>query len=570
MFLLYEVDKPANKSITINQSFLCANQIVVCIKHLEMTVQHETKIGTSLITSRQCFFERILWCLARMKLTILSANNQVLIDAVEENFVTTMDSIFELLFAFDDNRAGVGVSSCMNKAEDRAEMMIKSKEIRCLVEKLLSHSLAFANIVEKRDQAPLKVLSQRVLKITLEFEAEHSLAGSKVEHASRSPHQQLKVNELEGALHSLEKFTNEALLRLVFEVFVELNFTLKNHLKAFENIVEAEIDKFDFLIEKLLQIGQFAAAFSTEDHRVAAAIKSSLASLESMDSYLIPAITTNDPSRFIFIAHFQEEIAQLQVYVQQIIDTIAFMSCFMDGLSGVIERNRKEFSASSLVSFIERANILTSHLQINVTLLQLDVDKVAIFYFNDFKLILAECEAILTFPGKIDDVEKRTLKRFRVLLNTTKKLQSAIKNVQNFDDRREDEKMEVAVKERTLQPQKEQIDPKLANYFETIQPSRVNSVLYESKRMLRGRHCDTEKSEVVNSKEPESEMSAMKNLLRKSTRNSKRRGSLRVAMFKKQQEHEMAEEFETHHFNESMNLHITEILDKLAEFPSNF
>lgn len=564
MFLINGVDRPANKSMTINQSFLCANQIVVCIKYLEKTVQYEGEVGSSLITSRQCFFERILWCLARLKSTVLSANDQVLIDAVEENFVTTIDSIFELLFTFTDDEQlneGVGV----NSAENKAELMIKSKEIRFLVEKLLSHSLAFANIVSKEDKNPLKILSQKVLKLTLEFEEEFSLSGKTKN--TNYPQQQLKRNELESSLHSLEKFVNETLLRLVYEVFQELNFTLKNHLKAFENIVDAEIDGFDLLIEKLLQIGQFAAAFSTEDHRMASAIKSSLASLESMDSYLIPAITTNDPSRNIFITHFEEEISQLQVYIQQIIDTIAFMTCFMDDLNLEIEKNRKKFSKSSLSSFIDKAKILTSHLQINTTVLKLDVDKVAIFYFNDFKLIMAECDAILSFPGKIDDVEKRTLKRFRILLNTAKKLQSAIKNVQNFDDSLESNKRGVEQKRKFEHSHNEQIDPEIDNYFGNIKPSRFSSVLYESKRMSRG-FDENEKRTVLNLEKPQNGIDSMKNLIRKSTRN-KRRESLRTVIFKKQQDKEMEEEFDSH-FNESMNLQITEILDKLAEFPSTF
>lgn len=556
MFLLNEVDMASNKNVTINQSFLCANQIVVCIKNLEKTFQQEIEKKISLISSRQCFFERIMWCLARLKSTIMSANDQVFIDTVEENFISILDSIFEMLSEFDENLL---CEINKNNACSKAEMMMKSRELRCLIEKLLSHALAFANILNEKDMKPLKVLSQKVLKVTLEFEEEFSLSGLKKTNFSL---QKLKASELECAIYGLEKFVNEALLRLVFDVFECLNFNLKTHLKSFEHIVEVELDAFDLLIERLLQIGQFAVAFTCQDHKLSSAIKSCLASLESLDSYLIPSITTRDPSMNIFKDHFENEIRQLQNFIQQMIDTIAFLSCFIDEINMLTESNKKDFNKTSLIKFLERGNIVMSHLQINCKSLQLNDDKVAIFYFNDFKLILAECESILHFPGEIDDFQQRTLKRFRILLNTTKKLQSAIKNVQNFNENQENEAGKFQMERIAHVDGK--IEKKIVNYFESIQPSKINSVLYESKRYLKDKVTTSEEMKKF---QPSSPSQFSEKVIRKSTR--KKRDSLRIAMFRKQQDKEVEEEF-NENFNESMTLQITEILDKLSEFPSTF
>jgi len=95
-FLVFDVIVPDNRAAVMDQSFLCANQIVVCIKFLEKTVVKEKIIGQCLITMRQCFFERVLWCLARLKSTVKSANDQV-VDGMPENFLTLLDQVIDSL-----------------------------------------------------------------------------------------------------------------------------------------------------------------------------------------------------------------------------------------------------------------------------------------------------------------------------------------------------------------------------------------------------------------------------------------------------------------------------------------
>lgn len=493
-----------------------------------------------LITARQCFFERILWCLARLKSTIKSSNDHVLTGICEpDNFITLLDRTLDILSGF----VGLNLDEDVeNKAELRAELMMESREIRGIIEELLSHALAFASIALESDKNPISVLSQSVLKVAMEFEEEFSL--SQPGKKSNESTQRMKAIELENALYSLETYVNNALLRLVFEVFHVMDKNvIENLLKIKKpSELEDEIEKFDLIVDRLIQIGHFAIWYSRDDHRISSTVRSSLASIESLDCYLIPAITSKtDPSIDIFENHFDVESKSLQLHVQQIIDTTAFCSTLIDILNSGIEANRKNFDKDSLTNLVQRANVLLQHFQINSKNLKLTTDKVAKFYFNDFKLILTECDAILNFPEVIDDVERRILKRFSILSSTTKKVMNAIRSQQN--SRNDDDGKEVKNLFKVAD-----FPSKCSDYFNTIRPSALGSILYESKRSIKIT-AKPNASKFINSTV---------------RRSKKKRHSLRIEIFRKHHDLD-SEELWNQEENESMDLQITEILDKLTD-----
>lgn len=525
----------------MEQCFLCSNQIVVCVKYLEKTVEIEGA-SAALITARQCFFDRILWCLARLKSAVKSANDHVMsVGDQPENFITLLDSILNILTEFiDDNNKNV-----TNVADKKAELMMESRQVRGIIDQLLSHSLSFANIALASDKIPITTLSQSVLKVSIEFQEEFSL--SQPGKKSNASDQRMKAIELENALYNLENYINDALLRLVFQVFSDMDQNPIEKLRMQKDplALENDVEKFDLLIDRLIQIGHFSTWFSKDDPKVASSIKSCLASIESLDSYLIPAITGGqDPSLDVLQQHFIEEVKNLQHHVQLIIDTCAFSASLIEQLSRVIEDIKNNFDKSLLMDMVNRSNILLHHFQINSENLELSKDKVTKFYFSDFKLILTECDAILNFPEAIDDEKRRVIKRFRVLLSTLRKLQNAIKIKQkrsamiSGNEKPEDGNL-LGTKE---------FPSKCSDYFNTIRPSALGSILYESKRNKKNKQNDTKFN-----------ISTLK-------RSKKKRNSLRIAIFKTQHEREMEAEFAADEkINESMDLQITEILEKLTD-----
>lgn len=533
-FLICDV-KIHNRNIVMEQSFLCANQIVVCMKFLEKTVDKEEYVGC-LITSRQCFFERIMWCLARLKSTVRSANAHVLTNDHEpENFLTLLDRAFDFLSLFVGFNDAEEVS---NKAEQRAELMIESREVRSAVEQLLSHALAFANVALDSDKNPITVLSQNVLKLVMDFEEEFSLSqpGKKLNESA----QRMKAIELEASLCSLEGFVNNALLRLVYEVFSVKEKKKIEEIQQANGTRDLEMENFDLYVDRFLQIGHFAVWFCRDDTKVSSIIRSCLASIESIDSYLIPAITGRpDPSIDVLQLHFEEEINLLKFHVQQIVETAAFCSILMENINEAVATNRKEFKKESLIVLVQQANVLLQHLTINSKNLQLSTDKASKFYFHDFKLMLNECDAILNYPEPIEDIERRILKRFSILTSTIRKLQNAIKNNQKLcNDSEENPSSENVLKV-------SEFPSKCSDYFNTIRASALGSILYESKRSFKNSDKFLKSSNTVRS-------------------SKKKRNSLRITIFKKQHELEMEEE----QLNDSMDLQITQILDKLNNMSS--
>ena len=531
---------PENKTVIIEQSFLCANQIIICLKFLEKTVRKEATSGC-LITARQCFYERILWCLARLKSTVKSANDDVLTGIAEpENFISLLDVILDILSPF----VAMGEESHLNKAAHRAELMIDSQEIRGCVERLLSHTMTFANIVVDSDKKPIRELAQNIYKAAIEFEEEFSLSqpGKKAIISS----QQMKAVQLENSLYSLENYVNDSLLRLVFEVFPAKDGKMISNIRKVKNTeyLEREIEKFDLFVDRTIQIGHFAIWFSRDNKKIASAVRSCVASIESLDSYLIPALTSDsDPSIDVFEEHFLEEVKLMQNNVQQIIDTKAFCSSLVEQLNLGIKSNRDKFSVDSLKILLSRAHVLLQHLHINGKSLQISKDEAAKFYFGDMKLILEECEAIVNFPDPIDDFERRTIKRFKILCSTIVKLENVIQKSNPADKNLKPENVKLA-----------EIAPKYNDYFNTIRPSAIGSILYESKRSIKflSNSLDVTKFSI--------------NSIRKSTK--RKRQSLRMAIFTKNSNFEKEEAWndkENSECNESMDLQITQILDKITD-----
>lgn len=515
---------------------LCANQIVVCLRFLEKTVSTEKDHKTCLITSRQCFFDRIFWCLVRLKSIINSANDHVVSEQINDqaNFIEILDVVLDILASFVNLDDECNVT---NKAERRANMIMESKEIYEGINNLLSLTLSFANVAVSSDQIPLKVLSENLFKISREFKDEFSFSNTKLNDIN-AVKKRLKSVELESSLYRLENYVNDSLLRLVYHVFSEIN---ENPLKKLElNSQGTEIDKFDILIERFLLIGQFAVTFAKDDVKVSSLIKSCLASLESLDTYLIPAITNKieDPSIDILKEHFYEECNELQKNIHLIIDTKAFCMILVDLIIDSIENNRKTFDKSSLFVILNFSKVLLTHLTVASGNLKLSQDKVATFYFNDYKLIINECEAILTYPDPIDNFEPRTLKRFNIMKNTIKKLVSAIR-VREADFNNENLKPVVKITE---------APPKNSDFFNTIRPSGYGAVLYESKRSIKH-------SKTPTIPQPSS--------IKKSAK--KRNESLRREIFKKNElkfDENLTKNDED--ILDNTDLHITEILEKLS------
>lgn len=151
--------------------------------------------------------------------------------------------------------------------------MLESTNIRAIVDSLIGQALAFANVALAEDIKPLKAVCQKVLKECIDFQQDCSL--DRTIRTGDDQSRRLKAAGLENALYQLDKLVNDCLLRLVFDVFVELNAEpltklrslVVNHKvtgsEAEKLLIDAQVNSFDELSDKLQQIGVFAAAFAS-------------------------------------------------------------------------------------------------------------------------------------------------------------------------------------------------------------------------------------------------------------------------------------------------------------------
>lgn len=369
-------------------------------------------------------------------------DNVALPDAIEDaNFVVFLDSALDLLgplTTFQENSDNV--------AERNAEAHVRSKEIRSVVDSLISQTLAFVNVALEKDKKALTANCQRILKECIALEEECAADAGDTDLNRR-----FKAELLEVALTHLEQAVNNSLLRLVCHVFVELT---ENPVDGFRKAVrkakqeedndalEAETEKFDLLLDRILQIGILGIAFST-DQVTKSILRSCLASSECLDSALIPSIFSDcgHHSRLLE-EHWRDEMMIFQSEIQGIIDTDAFCLSILDILSTLLEDSTQASDPVALERALKQVKILHNHLEITKDSLQIDGNPTQEKNFSDFCKMLAECDAALKLR-EVENIEMvRITKRFRILLAVLKRFQKSLGNgVFEFDEAKTDPKV---------------------------------------------------------------------------------------------------------------------------------
>lgn len=228
---------------------------------------------------------------------------------------------------------------------------------------------------------------------------------------------------MENSLYRLEDFINESLLRLVFETYLGYKKYSVEHLqelidspKTLESTLDETIADFDVNVDRTTQIGVFAIAFATNS-KVKTKVRSVLASLESLDSFLIPSLQANfnHETNEIITTHYNEEIRNFKSALQEIIDCPAFCRSYIAILDDFID-NFNGSTKQDLDDMLFKGRIVHDHLKPNLETLEVEAVK-----YDKFLLMLEECEAISKFYNKVD--RSKILKRLRIFKATLKKIE---------------------------------------------------------------------------------------------------------------------------------------------------
>lgn len=210
----------------------------------------------------------MIWCCDRLSVTVNTKYDGISSEDADGNFVETMDAALELLVpltmypvASTSGSNPIGPAAMTGTPSKPVDFAENSRLIRLNIEKLIRHALAFICVVPECEKNPLMTLCHRVMQTSVEFQEICCTAECATEDDKR-----MKAEHVQYALHNLDKLVSDCLLRLIFIVFAELNqnpVAKLRRMKDSEQIeVDQQIDKFDDVLDRLIQIGGFAVAYS--------------------------------------------------------------------------------------------------------------------------------------------------------------------------------------------------------------------------------------------------------------------------------------------------------------------
>lgn len=180
--------------------------------------------------------------------------------------------------------------------------------------------------------------------------------------------------------------------------------------------MDEAIADFDVNVDRTTQIGVFAIAFAS-NIKVKTKVRNVLASLESLDSFLIPSLqaNSNHDTNEIFGAHFNEEIQNFKKALEEIIDCPAFCRSYIAILQDFID-NFKDSNKPQLDEILYKGRIFHDQFKNNLENLKIEKEK-----YDKMLRMLEECEAISKCYFEVD--KSKILKRLKVFKSTLKKIE---------------------------------------------------------------------------------------------------------------------------------------------------
>ncbi|KAM8713538.1 hypothetical protein ACLKA7_013802 [Drosophila subpalustris] len=534
---------------------LCLTQVIICIRHLEYTIQTESTSGQRIQASHHHFIDRITVCLKRLcaalehsKTTKCTKEGDPESSTEGVSFVTLLDSLLDSLSEFTRPDQDASHST---QLVDTQQDMVPSKQIKLQVDLLLGQALSFANVALQQDKKALSALCLKVMRDCSAFQEECQPNSGSI--GSNYSNQKLRAMTLEHALHQLDEHISETLLRLVFTCFLDFQ---KISVDKIRNVLRTELDStadeyiadFDVNLDRATQIGIFAITFAPS-LKIKTTVRSCLASFEYLDTSLIPSLQSNtsDLHSELLEQHFKEELSKFKTALHEIIDSRTFVSCYLQILTAGIIAAEKQFDKVQLEDLAQMGFFILEHFQLGVN--QENLLEIGQECFQNFIRILRECKAILMCASQVQP--DRIIKRFKILRTILRKLHSTIAANQNEHAMIQEHKENCMVEEATNNCTD-------VDNFTGLSASPARSILYETHR---NRNKSINGKSVANINTEALKIKAIGCLRRKQ--------SLRTTMFKRQTAVGSIKLQNT--FNsQSASLEISGLLDQLTSLTESF
>ncbi|XP_044757850.1 uncharacterized protein LOC123316005 [Coccinella septempunctata] len=409
-----------NSTISIVLNF---NQVISCLEFLSKVIREEGQVNLELHECRKIGSNRLEFCLDLVEKTLISdeTSNEF------GQFLKWMDNALYHISEIDIEKQTVYT------------MLQSTKNI---FEGILAHALSIAQICLDRDSTIIKGSCRTVLNSLTDLENE--LHKNEPNKAMIS----LFVKDCSNKLCLLERRVDIAVLKLSLFVFARYckvlekihNFCEVNCKKHFDQeALKSIIADFDIQLDRIFQIGLFAV-FCSSNIRSGINIKNCMASLESLEHELVPAMqmilrngsTTQRISALILKNYWIAEANKLKVSVYEIIDPLAFCGVIHDEISSEIHRIVEDCDKNKDETVFDNIfNIGKVLVEFLLTVVRVEAIK-----DEQIKERIRKCNAITLEIGAGIDVldgnnsisNGRLLKRCKILQSQVEKLLVLLKN----------------------------------------------------------------------------------------------------------------------------------------------
>ncbi|XP_015610441.1 uncharacterized protein LOC107275131 [Cephus cinctus] len=416
-------------------------QLCVSFGMLVHVIQEQHHLNAPIYTCKKYICERLCWCF-KMIIEVLDCENPTEEDEnfeKENHFVYRMDLVLDI------------ISGMPGKSQE--DLITECADLWLGIEDVFSHAMAIAQVCQLCNFNAITATSQSIMS---EYE------NLKTQLLSEKPDPTLNnlfMNTLNDALYRLERKVNISVLTLVMEVFSDPFGALRKLVKTCGNLLTAKkrskndlssaVEEFDQVTDKAMQIGMFAIACCKDINRVNK-IRNCLASLESLETELVPAITSfylhpdnkeMQASVKLLTAQWQLEINKLHNVVDLIIDSAAYCQVVLDDLQERVSvmsdclDNRERVTQAQVHGIVQRAVSLSSQLTATVNDIGRDnIERQTTMMIQELKAAIFEADAAsktLLVENATDPQQLRVIKRCELILNVVKRLQPALITTMN-------------------------------------------------------------------------------------------------------------------------------------------
>ncbi|XP_033215623.1 uncharacterized protein LOC117172011 [Belonocnema kinseyi] len=419
--------------------YLC--QLCATFDMLVKLIEEQHQLNAPIFSCKKYVCDRLCWCFKAI-IEILDASNPSPEEEFfekENHFVYRMDLVLDI------------ISGMVGRSQK--EQMGECEDLWHGIEDVFSHAMAIAQVCQPQSFKSISGVCQSIMS---EYE------NLKVQLQNETPEPSminLFMNSLTDALYRLERKVNISVLSLVMEVFSDPFNPLRKLVKTCGISLTARkrsktdlsdtVEDFDQLIDQAMQIGSFAIACCRDTNRVNK-IKNCLASLESLEMELVPAITDfylhpdNKEKRAsvkLLTAQWQAEINKFHNFVDLIIDSAAYCQVILDDIQERVTTmsncldNREGVYPQHVQGVVQRALALASQISATVDDIGRDtIDRQTIMKIRELKAAIYEADAAsktLLTENTPEPQQLRVIKRCEMILNVVKNLQPVLVSIMN-------------------------------------------------------------------------------------------------------------------------------------------